>query len=265
MSDDARKAVILAGGRGTRLGPYTTILPKPLMPIGDRAILEIMIEQLRSRGFRDLVFAVGYLAHLLEAVFGDGSKYGVRIRYALEDAPLGTAGALGTIEGLDETFLFMNGDVLTTIDYADLFESHRRSGVLLTVGSYPRTVPVDFGVLRLTDGPGRSRQLVRYDEKPTHDYFVSMGIYAAEPEVCEYIEPGEHLDLPTLVNRLIDNGQTVGAYVHDGYWLDIGRHEDYERAVADPAAQALIDRSGESLDETMTREVRERATEQGIA
>jgi NDP-mannose synthase len=261
MSTESRKAIILAGGRGTRLGPYTTILPKPLMPIGDRAILEIMVEQLHSRGFRELVFAVGYLAHLLEAVFGDGSRYGVSIDYHVEDTPLGTAGALGMIEGLDETFLFMNGDVLTTIDYADLYDTHRRAGVLLTIASYPRIVPVDFGVLQLTGETGRSRTLVSYDEKPTLDYFVSMGIYAAEPGVLQYIEPGEPLDLPTLVGRLIDAGETVGAYVHSGYWLDIGRHEDYERAVADPAAQALIDRSGESLDDAMRLEVHSRAGE----
>lgn len=238
-----RKAVILAGGHGTRLRPYTTVLPKPLMPIGDRAILEIVVDQLRNHGFVDLVFTVGYLAHLLQAVFGDGENHGVSISYHLEALPLGTAGPLGGIDDLDEPFLFMVGDVLTALDYDAFFEAHRRSGAILTVATHPRVVPVDFGVLQLSEGDGTLRRLVRYEEKPDLDYFVSMGIYAAEPRIREYIEPGRPLDLPELVERLEDAGEPVAAYVFDGYWLDIGSRDDYERAVADPAARGVIDAS----------------------
>jgi len=243
-SNGRRKAVILAGGHGTRLRPYTTVLPKPLMPIGDKSILEIMVEQLRAHGFSDLVFTVGYLAHLLQAVFNDGQRHGVSISYYVESEPLGTAGPLGSIKDLDETFLFMVGDVLTTLDYADLYEAHRRSGAILTVASYPRVVPVDFGVLHLSDEPGALRSLLRYEEKPDLNYFISMGIYAAEPRILDYIEPDRPLDLPQLVERLEDAGERVSAYIHDGFWLDIGRREDYERAVADPAAQWIVGSNG---------------------
>jgi len=227
------KAVILAGGHGTRLRPYTTVLPKPLMPIGDKAILEIMVDQLRSHGFTELVFTVGYLAHLLQAVFNGGERHGVSITYHLESQPLGTAGPLGGIIDLDDSFLFMVGDVLTTLDYGAFYDVHKGSGAILTVATYPRVVPVDFGVLHLSGESGVVRQLIRYEEKPDLNYFVSMGIYAAEPRIRDYIEPGRPLDLPQLVERLTDAGEPVSAFVHDGYWLDIGRREDYEQAVED--------------------------------
>jgi NDP-sugar pyrophosphorylase family protein len=239
---DSKKAVILAGGKGTRLGPYTTILPKPLLPVGDQAILEVVVSQLRRHGFGDMVFAVGYLAHLIQAVFGDGSSRDVAIRYHFEDHPLGTAGALATIDNLDEPFLLMNGDVLTTLDYDAFYNAHVSSGNILTIATNPRVVPVDFGVLHMDgSGSGGMRRVRRYEEKPNLAYAVSMGIYLMDPAVRDFIEPDDHLDLPSLVRILIEAGEPVGGFVHEGYWLDIGRHEDYERALTDPDAREVVD------------------------
>jgi NDP-sugar pyrophosphorylase family protein len=148
-----KRAVILAGGKGSRLGPYTTVLPKPLLPVGDRAILDIVVRQLAAHGFTELTFAVGYLAHLIRAVFNDGASHGVTIDYHEESEPLGTAGALGTIEGIDETFLAMNGDVLTALDYTELFKAHQTAGNLLTIATHRRVVHTDYGVIR-EDGRG---------------------------------------------------------------------------------------------------------------
>ena len=170
-----RRAVILAGGKGTRLGPFTTILPKPLLPVGDRAIVEIIIHQLRERGFTRLTLAVGYLSHLISAVLGDGAAYGVSLDYHLEHVPLGTAGALAGIDGLDETFLMMNGDVITTLDYGALLRAHELSGNALTVAVQARTATIDFGVLELDGGDGSTQAVVGYHEKPQRDYIVSMG------------------------------------------------------------------------------------------
>jgi NDP-mannose synthase len=229
----SKKAVILAGGKGSRLGPYTTVLPKPLLPIGDRAILDVVVRQLQRNGFTELKFAVGYLAHLIQAVFGDGTKHGVSIEYYEESQPLGTAGALATLDGLDETFLVMNGDVLTTIDYAELYRLHQEAQNMLTIATHRRVVQTDYGVI-LEDGMvGETRRVVGYEEKPEIPYTVSMGVYVFEPAVLDYIEPDTYLDLPDLVLRLLGKGQQVAHYLYDGYWLDIGRHDDYERAIAE--------------------------------
>ncbi|MCP9491622.1 MAG: sugar phosphate nucleotidyltransferase [Solirubrobacteraceae bacterium MAG38_C4-C5] len=233
----ASRAVILAGGRGTRLAPYTTVLPKPLMPVGDRAILEIVIEQLAASGVEHLTLAVGHLAHLIEAVVGGGERHGLRIDYHRETEPLGTAGALATIDALDDTFLVMNGDILTTLDYGALCAAHSDAGNWLTIASHRRVQRTDFGVLH-TDGSGATMQrLVGYEEKPEHTYTVSMGIYVAEPEVLDRIVQNERLDIPDLAQALLAAGEPVGTYLYDGYWLDIGRPDDYERASAEwPAA-----------------------------
>ena len=231
MGAEGRRAVILAGGKGSRLGPYTTVLPKPLLPIGDRAILDVVVRQLRSHGFTDLTFAVGYLAHLIQAVFGDGSEHGVAISYHKEEQPLGTAGALSEIESLEDSFLFMNGDVLTTLDYAELFEVHREAGNMLTIASHRRVVDTDYGVIH-TDGElGRTRQVLAYEEKPEIPYVVSMGVYVAEPSILRHIPTDRHFDMPEVVQTLIDADEQVGSYLYDGFWLDIGRHDDYERAI----------------------------------
>ena len=227
------KAVILAGGKGSRLGPYTTVLPKPLLPIGDRAILDVVVRQLRGTGFTDLTCAVGHLAHLIQAVFGDGSDYGVSIRYHHESEPLGTAGPLATIAGLDDSFLLMNGDVLTTLDYRELFRAHKSEGNALTIATHRRVVKTEYGVLRTAGLDGRTERVVAYEEKPEIPYVVSMGVYVAEPSILEHIPRGERFDLPDVVLALIAAGAPVGSYPFDGFWLDIGRHEDYERAIVD--------------------------------
>jgi NDP-sugar pyrophosphorylase family protein len=225
------RAVVLAGGKGERLAPYTTVLPKPLLPVGDRAILEVVVQQLRSHGFSELTFAVGYLDHLIRAVFDDGSNFDVSIEYHRESEPRGTAGPLATIDGIDDSFLVMNGDVLTTLDYRALFDTHRASGNAMTIASHRRVVETDYGVLRTSDSDAPTAEVVAYEEKPEIPYVVSIGVYILEPHVTKYVPVDSHFDMPDVVQALIDSGERVGSYMFDGFWLDIGRHEDYERAV----------------------------------
>jgi NDP-sugar pyrophosphorylase family protein len=227
----SKRAVILAGGKGSRLAPYTTVLPKPLLPIGDDAILDVVVRQLGACGFSELTLAVGYLSHLVRAVMGDGSRHGLEIDYHEEAEPLGTVGPLATIDGLDDTFLAMNGDVLTSLDYNRLYEAHREAGNALTVASHQRTVNIDYGVLHLGEAAGETRRIDAYEEKPELGYTVSMGVYVFEPRALDLVEPGTYMDLPNLVVKLIEAGDQVGSYVFDGYWLDIGRHDDYETAI----------------------------------
>ena len=221
------RAVILAGGKGRRLAPYTTILPKPLMPIGDIPILEIVIRQLKRDGFDHITMAVGYLAGLLMAYFNTGERYDVHIDYSQEREPLGTAGPLSLITDLDETFLLMNGDVLTNLDYKALVAYHKAHGCIATIAAHRRAVKIDLGVLQMD----RDGALTEYVEKPPIDYLASMGIYVFEPEILNHIPGGKYLDLPNLVQNLLKKGRRVQCYAFNGYWLDIGRHDDYERAV----------------------------------
>jgi len=229
----SKRAVILAGGKGSRLAPYTTVLPKPLLPVGDEAILEVVVRQLHGHGFGAITLAVGYLSHLVRAVMGDGSRHGLEIGYHEEAEPLGTVGPLATIEDLDDTFLAMNGDVLTSLDYGRLYDAHRESGAALTVASHKRIVNIDYGVLHLGAAEGEIAPIKAYEEKPELDYTVSMGVYVFEPRALDHVEAGTYMDLPNLVVKLIEAGENVGSYVFDGYWLDIGRHDDYERAIAE--------------------------------
>ncbi len=221
------RAIILAGGKGSRLAPYTTILPKPLMPIDDKPILEIVIRQLAHSGFDDITLAVGYLAELIMAYCGDGSKFGVRLTYSREDTPLGTAGPIALVSEIHDTFLVMNGDLLSTVDYAAMLADHRARGAIATLAAYRRDVKIDLGVVH-ADADG---WLTDYVEKPTYHYDVSTGIYVFEPSILSHIPRGEHLDLPELMLKLVRQGQKVGVYRFEGYWLDIGRHEDYDRAI----------------------------------
>ncbi len=223
------RAVILAGGRGTRLHPYTITFPKPLMPIGDVPILEVVLRQLKHYGICDITMAVGHLAELLMAYFGDGSRFGMRIDYSREAQPLGTAGPLALIPNLNETFIVMNGDVLTTLDYGMLIAHHRSSKSTATIASHQRDAKIDLGVIQ-TDATGR---ITDYIEKPTYHYLVSMGIYVFEPAVLRQIAPGQRLDFPDLVLRLVAAGEKVQSYPFDGYWLDIGRPDDYGQASAE--------------------------------
>ena len=227
------RAIILAGGRGTRLLPYTTVLPKPLMPVGDMPILEIMLRQLKASGVQRVTMAVGYLAELLEAFFRDGSRLGLQIDYSMEERPLGTVGPLTLIDGLDDTFLVMNGDTLTTIDYAELVSHHRASGAMATIATFARQVKIDFGVIEADS----TNRVVDYVEKPSLDYRVSMGIYVFEPSVLRHLEKAAYCDLPTLVRRLLDAGERVSAYPFSGNWLDMGRPDDYSRAIEEFAAR----------------------------
>ena len=222
------KAVILAGGKGTRLKPYTTVFPKPLVPLGQRPILDIIIQQLAYYGFRDIILTVGYLAELIEAYFKNSNSRlpNINITYIKEPKPTGTAGSLGLIPDLDGPFLVMNGDILTSMNYMKLAEYHKDKGGILTIGMHNKRVKIDLGVIEAN----QEGILTGYTEKPEKVYPVSMGIYIYEPAVLNYIEPGEYLDFPDLVLRLIDNGEKVVGYPCDNYWLDIGCHEDYVRA-----------------------------------
>jgi NDP-mannose synthase len=221
------KAVIMAGGRGTRLAPYTTVLPKPLMPVGEKSILEIVVEQLEHHGIRDINFCVGYLAHLIQAVFESRENGHVSITYVHESNPLGTAAPLRLVGGLDSTFLVMNGDVLTQLDYGELIRYHREAKNAMTIATCERAVSIDYGILHL-DGNERIRE---FEEKPEIVSLVSMGIYVMEPDVLPLIPDVGHFDFPDLVRALLDARMPVGAYRYDGLWFDIGRQEDYERAI----------------------------------
>lgn len=223
------RAVILAGGKGQRLAPYSTVFPKPLMPIGDMPILEVVLRQLKRHGCNEATLAVGRLAELLMAYFGDGGKLAMRITYSFEDKPLGTAGPLALMRGLDDHFLVMNGDVLTDLDYADLYRFHRAQGALATIATYQRTVCIDFGVLE-ADG---DQWVTDYIEKPTMAYHVSMGIYVLDPAVLSYIKPDAYFDFPDLVKLLLREGKRVASYPFSGYWQDIGRPDDYAKAIED--------------------------------
>jgi NDP-sugar pyrophosphorylase family protein len=223
------KAVVLAGGKGTRLAPFTTVIPKPLMPIGDMPILEVMLRQMKRAGVDEVVLAIGHLGQLLRAFFGDGSQYGLRISYSIEERPLGTAGPLALIDGLDEPFLVVNGDTLTLLDLAEFSEFHHRSGAIATIALSQRLMNIDLGVVQVNDDGA----VVGYVEKPKYEFQASMGIYMFEPRALRYIPRGEYFDFPTLVLRLLEAGEDVAGYRFEGYWKDLGRPEDYERAVAD--------------------------------
>ncbi len=222
-------AVVLAGGKGTRLAPFTSVLPKPLMPIGKTSILELVLEQLRSAGIADVTLCVGYLSHLIKAVIGAG-KGGLRVSYVEEEEALGTAGPLRLVPGLESTFITMNGDVLTSLDYNALVAYHIAEGNILTIATRERPIKIDYGVLYLGLN-GASGRVRGYVEKPEVRSVVSMGIYVLEPEAVAYIPSHGYFDFPDLVHALLDAGEPVGAYRYDGLWFDIGRRDDYEEAV----------------------------------
>jgi NDP-sugar pyrophosphorylase family protein len=222
------RAVILAGGRGTRLAPYTTTIPKPLVPLGDTAILEIVLRQLAHSGFDHVTLTLGHMGAYVRAFVEQHRSLGrlVKIDYSEEETPSGTAGAVGRVPGLRDTFLVMNGDVLTDLDYRDLVRFHKAGKALLTIAAHRKAVKIDLGVM-VTDGAGR---VTDYIEKPTTDYTVSMGIYVYEPAVLAHLPAGEYFDFPDLVLRLVRAGERVAAYRNDAYWLDLGRAEDLQQA-----------------------------------
>jgi NDP-mannose synthase len=237
------KVVILAGGRGTRLAPFSITFPKPLVPIGDKPILEILLRQLHRQGVRDVTLTLGHLAELIRAFLSqakDGVLGEMKYTYVTESKPTGTAGSLSLVPGLDSTFLAMNGDLLTTLDFHELERFHRAAGAELTIASHVNRVQIDLGVLE-TDETGR---LVNYVEKPEKQYRVSMGVYVYEPTVLDLIPRGEYLDFPTLVLMLLERGRKVAIYPFDGLWLDIGRPTDYARA-----QEVYAERKAEFFDE----------------
>lgn len=251
---DSPVAVVLAGGKGRRLLPFTTSFPKPLMPVGDRPILEILVKQLARDGFRRLIFAVGHLAELIEAYFGDGSRWGVSIEYNREERPLGTAGPLRDLASrLPDHFLVLNGDVLSDMNYAGFLERHRQNcpSRLLTISTHRRLLRSEYGVLSVGD----DGSVVEYREKPSYPLCVSEGVYAFSRGIVDWIPDGLCFDFPDLVVALLVARQPVVAVDHDGLWLDIGRPDDYEQA------QQLIADHPErfALDGQDTRE-RQRAT-----
>lgn len=221
------KAVILAGGKGARLAPYTAVFPKPLVPLGNRPILDIIIRQLLHFGFHDITLSVGYLAELLQSYIQTSmSGANVNITYVKEEKPMGTAGSLRLIPDLDETFLVMNGDVLTSLDFSKLVEYHKRKEGDLTIAMYTKKVKIDLGVIESDEND----IVTGYIEKPEKEYMVSMGVYVYEPTALEYIEPDAYFDFPDLVLRLIENNRKVVCCRSFDYWLDIGSHEDYAKA-----------------------------------
>ncbi len=223
------KAVILAGGRGTRLAPYTTVFPKPLVPVGNMPILEIIIRQLIAAGFSEVILSLGYLGELIRAFFETHKKLSnkIDIQYITEEHPLGTAGSLSLIPNLDETFMVMNGDVLTTLDYNALIQYHKNSGASLTIAGHSKGVKINLGVLQLNEN---TDQVCGYIEKPEYHYQVSMGVYVYEPKILELIPKNEYFDFPSLVLALLDKGEKVVCYKNNDIWLDIGRPEDYAYA-----------------------------------
>ena len=222
------RAVILAGGKGVRLRPFTVNFPKPLMPLGDNPILEVLIKRLVTFGITDITLTVGHLAELIKAYFHTHNRLTtqVRLRYVEESEPTGTAGSLASVPNLDDTFLVMNGDLLTDLDFDVLVSFHRREGAALTIAAHRRHVKVDFGVLESDN----NYRVIGYNEKPELSYDVSMGIYVYEPRVLKFIAPGTYLDFPDLVLRLIAAEEKVCAMPSDCLWLDIGRPDDYARA-----------------------------------
>jgi NDP-mannose synthase len=221
------EAVILAGGRGTRLRPFTTTLPKPLMPIGEHPILEIVLRQLKMAGVKKVTLAVNHMADLIMAFFGTGQKVGIEIEYSLEEQSLSTVGPLKLIPSLPEHFLVMNGDVLTDLDYADLFAQHVASGAELTISTYERDARIDFGVMEVD---AQTLRVTGFNEKPLYHFNVSMGVYVFSRSLLEHIPAAVPYGLDNLVLDMLRSDRPVNTYPFSGYWLDIGRPDDYERA-----------------------------------
>lgn len=223
------KAVIMAGGKGTRLQPFTASFPKPLMPLGDMPVLELLLHQLRRAGVDEVYLAVNHLHHLIRAFCGDGSRFGLTINYSLEDTPLGTAGPLGALlNDVGENFIVTNGDLLTTFDIATLIRTHTQRASDATICVYEREVKIDFGLIQV--GPDMSLQ--GYLEKPMNKHLVSMGLYMLRRDaVAPHVKPGVHLDMPDLLMKLRDAGNKVHCHLQpESFWLDIGRPEDYATA-----------------------------------
>lgn len=226
---DLRTAVILAGGKGTRLKPYTVSIPKPLMPLDDIPILEVVLNQLAHAGLQRVVITVGYLAQLIEATIGDGSRWNLEVEYSHEDRPLGTAGPLHLIQDLDPHFLVMNGDLLTDVNYLQLFQRHLEAKAWATIAAHKRTVHIDYGVIEIDD----KGALKKYIEKPSIPYSVSMGVNILSKESLALVPKNERYDMPQLMSAIVNHGQLVHCFETDCYWQDIGRLDDFDQATQD--------------------------------
>jgi len=219
------KGVIQCGGKGMRLRPYTTVLPKPLMPVGSKPVLELLLKWLRRNGVQDVYITTGYLGHLIRAVCGDGRQWGVNIHYTEEGEPLGTVGALRLLrEQLDETFLVINGDVLTDLNLGAFADFHHRQGGKLTIATARRTIETDFGIIE-----EHNNRVTRFQEKPTLTHLVSMGVYCMEPEILPYIPDGVPFGFDNLMACMMAAREPVNIFQHGGLWLDIGRVDDFQK------------------------------------
>ncbi len=221
--------MILAGGKGTRLLPYTHVLPKPLMPIDETPVLEIIIRQLKKYDITEIFISVGYMAGLIETFFGNGDRLGVKITYSMETEPLGTAGPIALIPDFKSSLLVMNGDVLTSLNFRNLISYHKKNKAKMTIGMTTQSYQNPLGYVEHDE----HNIITKYVEKPVHQYDVSMGIYVIEPDTLKYIEKGKRLDIPEFVNTLIVNNQKVVGYHSSEYWLDMGKHEDYNKVNED--------------------------------
>jgi NDP-sugar pyrophosphorylase family protein len=221
------QAIILAGGKGRRLLPYTTVLPKPLMPIGDYPILEVILRQLKTCGFKKVTLCTGYLSELIRAYLDSTHAFGLDIRYTYEENPLGTIGPLHLIEDLDDTFLVMNGDILTDLNYRTLIRAHEQHGALATIATYQRDVNIDFGVLEKDP----DNKIVAFREKPTYHFEVSMGIYVFSKKILDYVPANIPFGFDQLMDILTERNEAVYSFPYTGYWLDIGRPDDFTRAI----------------------------------
>lgn len=221
------QAIILAGGKGRRLLPYTTVLPKPLMPIGDYPIIEVILRQLKRAGFNRISISTGYLHELIHAYLDSNKTLGLKIEYSHEEIPLGTIGPLRLIENIEDIFLVMNGDILTDLDYKKLIESHKKRGAIATVATYQRDSNIDFGVLERN----ADQKIIAFKEKPTFHFDVSMGVYVFSKKILNYVPADTPFGFDQLMYALIAKNEEVYSYPHTGYWLDIGRPDDYARSI----------------------------------
>jgi dTDP-glucose pyrophosphorylase/CBS domain-containing protein len=224
----ALSAVIMAGGYGKRLLPLTEQLPKPMLPVGDKPLLERTIQQLRRSGIRDISLTTHYLPESIVQYFGDGSAFGVRLTYLKEDYPLGTAGGVKLMKRADDPFLVINGDIITGVPFQEMLNFHRKHHALLTVGVRKYDVEVPFGVVELDEV-----RVNHIREKPSFNFFINAGAYLLEPEACDFIPSGQRFDMTELIQTLIEAGKVVVSFPIMEYWLDIGHHEDYAKAQED--------------------------------
>lgn len=224
------QAVILAGGKGTRLRPYTTLIPKPLMPIGENAIINILLSRLTKFGVTEVFLCLNHFADIIKAFLHSGEKTGIKINYSFENIPLGTVGPIRLLENLNNDFLVMNGDLLTDLNFLNFFQYHLNNESQLTVAAYERKVKIDFGVL---DVDFNNKKLIGFYEKPEYNYIVSMGIYAMNKSIVQLIPENKFFGFDDLLSSMLNKNYPVKIYPYTGYWLDIGRPDDYDKANED--------------------------------